>query len=158
MNSICRRLEPLRSFDLGRLMFSTTLASLLLAGTIAFPSPLRYEEGKSWSGRTVIMKKTGTRFFRTGADGTATFSAPQDVTAQVNTSSPPPAGETFKVLEIDVTGQAEGVVYAVDFSDSITVFQFLRKPGLTDAESGTNPQSVLGRAIDKLFAVAAAGS
>src|SRR5258708_6745931 len=51
-------------------MFSTTLAPLLLAGTIAFPSPLRHEDGKSWSGRTVIMKKTGTRFFRTSADGT----------------------------------------------------------------------------------------
>lgn len=92
-------------------------------------------------------------------DGTFTFSAPQDVTSQVTTSAPSPADETFKVIEIDVSGtQLEGAVYVVDFSDSLTVIQALRKVGLTDAQSGPNPQIVLGRAIDKLFTTAAAGS
>ena len=50
-------------------MFATTLAPLLLAGTLAYPSPLRTDEQSSWVGRTVIMKKTGTRFFHTNADG-----------------------------------------------------------------------------------------
>ena len=91
-------------------------------------------------------------------DGMFTFSAPKDVTAQVTTSTPSPAGETFKVLEVDVSGtQLEGAVYAVDFSDSLTAIQALRKVGLTDAESGPNPQIVLEKAIDKLFATAAAG-
>ena len=46
-------------------MFTATLAPLLLAGSIAFPSPLRFDPDKAWTGRTVIMKKTGTRFFQT---------------------------------------------------------------------------------------------
>jgi tetratricopeptide (TPR) repeat protein len=50
-------------------MFSATFAPLLLAGAIGYPSPLRFEESHPWTGRTVIMKKTGTRFFRTDRDG-----------------------------------------------------------------------------------------
>jgi tetratricopeptide (TPR) repeat protein len=50
-------------------MISTTLAPLLLAGALAYPSPLRFESDHSWAGRTVIMKKTGARLFRTNADG-----------------------------------------------------------------------------------------
>src|SRR5438874_2710831 len=53
-------------------MFVTTLVPLLLTGAIGYPSPLRFEEQSSWVGRTVIMKKTGTRFFRTNSDGAAT--------------------------------------------------------------------------------------
>ncbi len=49
-------------------MFTTTLAPLLLAGTLAYPSPLRSEPDKAWTGRTVIMKKTGTRFFKTNSE------------------------------------------------------------------------------------------
>jgi hypothetical protein len=95
----------------------------------------------------------------TSTDGTFTFSGPQDVTAEVTPRTPPPAGETFKVIEIDVSGTSlEGVVYAVDFSDSLTVIQALRKVGLTDAQSGPNPQIVLVAAISKLFGTAAAGS
>ena len=48
-------------------MFTSTLAPLLLAGTLAYPSPLRFDPDKAWTGRTVIMKKTGTRFFQTNA-------------------------------------------------------------------------------------------
>ena len=92
-------------------------------------------------------------------DGTFTFAAPQDITSQVKTSTPPPAGETFKVVEIDVSGtQLEGALYVVDFSDGLMVLQALRKVGLTDAQSGPNPQIVLSKAIDKLFATAAAGN
>lgn len=48
-------------------MFTSTLTPLLLAGALAYPSPLRLDPDKAWTGRTVIMKKTGTRFFQTNA-------------------------------------------------------------------------------------------
>lgn len=50
-------------------MVAATLAPLLLAGSLAHPSPLRFEGPPSWAGRTVIMKKTGTPLLRTNADG-----------------------------------------------------------------------------------------
>jgi tetratricopeptide (TPR) repeat protein len=53
-------------------MFSTSLAPLLLAGSLAYPSPLRVEGEPTWAGRTIIMKKTGTRLFHTEPDGTET--------------------------------------------------------------------------------------
>src|SRR4029077_18544903 len=49
-------------------MFTTAFAPLLLAGALAYPSPLRFEPDKAWTGRTVIMKKSGVRFFRTNAE------------------------------------------------------------------------------------------
>ena len=61
-----------RKGSIENIMFATTLAPLLLAGTLAYPSPARFDEPSLWVGRTVIMKKTGTRFFRTNADGTTT--------------------------------------------------------------------------------------
>ena len=38
------------------------------------------------------------------------------------------------------------------------IIEALRKVGLTDAQSGPNPQVVVGIAIDKLFATASAGT
>jgi tetratricopeptide (TPR) repeat protein len=49
-------------------MFTSSLASLVLAGTLGYPSPLRFDPDKSWTGRTVIMKKTGTRFFQANVE------------------------------------------------------------------------------------------
>ena len=49
-------------------MFTTTFTTLLLAGTLGYPSPLRFEPDKKWTGRTVIMKKTGMRFYQTNAE------------------------------------------------------------------------------------------
>jgi tetratricopeptide (TPR) repeat protein len=49
-------------------MFTSTLAPLLLAGTLGYPSPLRLAPDRAWTGRTVIMKRTGTRFFSTNAE------------------------------------------------------------------------------------------
>jgi len=49
----------------------SVLAPLFIAAILGYPSPLREEPSSSWVGRTVIMKKTGTRFFRNSPDGAA---------------------------------------------------------------------------------------
>ncbi len=53
-------------------MFAGSILSLLLTAGPGYPAPWRDQPHSEWVGRTVIMKATGTRFFRVNPDGSTT--------------------------------------------------------------------------------------